>query len=79
MKKNKIILTTLLIIIAMLVFTGCNDGNLYENKDFSNNMKLGKYKGLSYQKPDTKVSDEQVQQYFDSDLEKQKKKNQVWQ
>lgn len=77
MKKNKIILTTLLIVIAMLVFTGCNDGNLYENKDFSNNMKLGKYKGLSYQKPDTKVSDEQIQQYIDSDLARHATKKKI--
>lgn len=77
MKKSKIFLMLIATVIMLIVFTGCSDSNAFEGKDFSDNMKLGKYKGLSYQKMDTKVSDEEVQNYIDSDLGKHAIKNKI--
>lgn len=77
MKKSKIILTLIITIVMLAVFTGCSDSDAFEGKDFSDNMTLGKYKGLSYQKIDTKISDEEVQQYIDSDLAKNVKKTKI--
>lgn len=77
MKKSKIFLMLVVTVAMLVVLTSCSDGNAFEGKDFSDNMTLGKYKGLTYPKLDSKVSDEEVQQYINSELTKHATKNKI--
>lgn len=77
MKKSKIFLMMIVTVMMMIVFTGCSNGNAFEGNDFSDSMKLGEYKGLKYQPINTKVSDEEVQKYIDSDLAKHATKSKI--
>lgn len=77
MKKSRIFLMLIVTVVMMIVFTGCNGGDAFEGKDFSDSVKLGEYKGLNYQQIDTKISDKEIQQYIDSDLAKHATKNKI--
>ncbi len=79
-KKTKLILYFALSLVLMLIITGCKKSPVvpkdYEYDDLSVYLKLGKYKGIEYDKINTQVSRAEVQQYIDEALAESTKKEQ---
>lgn len=82
MYKNKLFKTTILIFLltCLLAFTACGGAKVpkkYDYDDLSKYIKLGKYKGIEYDKVQPAVSDTEVQEAINTALSQATKKKEV--
>ena len=70
MKKIAVLLTAAITLFAMVGLTGCGSGSDAYNYDLSKYIKVGEYKGLTYEKPDKiKISKKDIQSAVKEELE----------
>ena len=62
-----------LMIIPLIIFAGCSSGtgtsDEYGYDDLTEFIKLGEYKGLEYDKADIEVTDEEIREHIDKEVE----------
>lgn len=67
-------------LISMLALTACGGAKVpkdYNYDDFSKYIKLGDYKGIAYTKTPSEVTDEELQKYIESALQKSQTKQEL--
>lgn len=69
MKKKLLALTVIMCMLMTIGLTGCGSSNPYSKYDFSEYVKLGKYKGLEKSEISVSVSDEEVDAQIQVNLE----------
>lgn len=72
MKKRLLVLTVILCMLVTFGLTGCGASNPYSKYDFSEYVKLGEYKGLERSEINVSVSDEEVDEQIQVNLENTK-------
>lgn len=69
MKKKLLVLTVIMCILVTFGLTGCGSSNPYSKYDYSEYVKLGEYKGLEKSEISVSVSDEEVDEQIQVNLE----------
>lgn len=69
MKKRVLALTMILCLVVTMGLTGCGSSNPYADMDLSEYVKLGDYKNLEREEINVSVSDEEVEEQVEADVE----------